>query len=188
MYAPQGYEMARKANKEKQNFHNLPGEEWRLVKGTEEYYISNKGRFRKNNKLRKICVDDCGYCRCNIGKQKYRVHRLVAEAFLPNPDNLPIVEHRDDNKQNNNVDNLFWSTQQANSQHAKDHGLGMNRVRVPIFAWNQESNIGILYPNQMIASEETTVDKASLNKILGGREKSRKGWRFFRVSEFIDKR
>lgn len=180
--------MARKSEKDKQNYHNLPGEEWRLIKDTEDFYISNKGRFRKGNKLRKICIDDCGYCRCNIGKQKYRVHRLVADAFIPNPDNLPVVDHIDNNKSNNVVENLRWCTQQQNSQYAKDDNLGMNRVRSLVFAWNQESNVGYLYPNQTMASEETTVDKASLNKILGGREKSRKGWRFFRVSEFIDKR
>lgn len=67
--------------------------------------------------------DSNGYCRVYANGQGYLVHRLVAEAFIPNPDDKPQVNHKDGNKRNNSVANLEWATQSENTQHAYDSGL-----------------------------------------------------------------
>lgn len=179
------------ANKKQiKTYRDKKGEEWKQIdwiKGGEEYYISNYGRFRKGEKLRRICIDDSGYCRCNIGKNKYRVHRLVAQAFIPNPDNLPVVDHIDNNKSNNVVSNLRWCTQQQNSQYAKDDGLGMNRIRTLVLAIDKDNN-GTLYSSLSEASKDTGVDHQSVNVVASGKEKSRGGYRFIRLNEIVDKR
>ncbi|QIW89817.1 HNH endonuclease [Bacillus phage Izhevsk] len=61
--------------------------------------------------------------------KNYRVHRLIALAFLPNPNNLPEVNHKDGNKNNNSVENLEWSSRSDNVQHAFDNGLKTPTVK-----------------------------------------------------------
>ena len=72
-------------------------------------------------------IDRCGYCELILNGKNHRVHRLVAEAFIPNPDNLPCVNHIDGNKQNNSVDNLEWCTHSENMIHAYQTGLEQPR-------------------------------------------------------------
>ena len=169
------------------HFRTLPGEEWRLISGTDDYYISNKGRFRRGNSLRKVTLDMEGYARCNIGTKKCRVHRLVAEAFIPNPDNLPVVDHLDADKANNNVENLRWCTQQDNTQAAKDMGLGNNMRRTMVLVLDNDDN-GQLYATQTDAANATGVNRKAVNKVVLGKEKSRGGYRFIRLQSFEDMR
>lgn len=117
---------------------------WKDVVGWEGLYIvSNLGNIRSldrrikgpqpngrliKGKLRKILISN-GYASVNlIDKQTGRstrnsVHRFVAEAFIPNPENKPCVNHIDGNKQNNHVSNLEWCTYKENSEHAFRTGL-----------------------------------------------------------------
>lgn len=91
----------------------------KMIKNTREFYVSNKGRIKDEiNRLITLNINTDGYVKCICIKKPYSVHRLVAEAFLPNTNNLPIVNHKDSNKQNNCVDNLEWATASDNSKHA----------------------------------------------------------------------
>ena len=107
-------------------------EQWKPIDGTDgKYEVSSFGRVRTNGKrpgLLTLTKQPKGYLyamiQLNNGKQKNcRVHRLVAEHFLTNPDNLPTINHLDGNKLNNHVSNLEWCTYQANMQHAVRTGL-----------------------------------------------------------------
>ena len=72
-------------------------------------------------------IDRCGYREVLLSEfgntNQYRVHRLIAETFIPNPKNLPCVNHKDGNKLNNAVDNLEWCTRSENVKHAYANGL-----------------------------------------------------------------
>ena len=116
-------------------------EEWRDVAGYEGIYqVSNLGRvrsltrnvfngkvfFTKAGKMMRITVGKNRYCRVTLTKDakqtQWYVHRLVAMAFLPNPDNLPEVDHIDANPSNNCLENLRWVTKQENMDHMIELG------------------------------------------------------------------
>ena len=116
------------------NYPDLPNEIWEEVYGYESYYkVSNLGRIRSLIKGRKNgCIlqqssTKQGYKRIKlsnkIASKSYLVHRIVAIAFIPNPDNKETINHKDGNKQNNNISNLEWATQSENNKHAFKTGL-----------------------------------------------------------------
>ncbi len=89
--------------------------------------VSDTGQVFSHGKLIRGEITRNGYVRIHVShrtvQHKFLVHRLVAEAFIPNPMNLPQVNHKDGNKQNNSVENLEWCSASENQKHAYKTGL-----------------------------------------------------------------
>lgn len=113
---------------------------WKDIAGYEGIYkVSNRGRvvsLKRMNargqivkpRIKAIKPNNRGYIQINLskdGKQEYKLlHRIVAEAFIANPNNLPQVNHKDENKNNNNAENLEWCTNLYN----RHYGTGLERA------------------------------------------------------------
>jgi hypothetical protein len=100
-------------------------EEWKVYPELSNYEVSSLGRVRniKTGRILANNVDKDGYFYVGLyqDKKKYRrnIHRLVALTFIPNPDNLPIVDHINQDRQDNRVENLRWTTHKGNSRNTK---------------------------------------------------------------------
>ena len=99
-------------------------EVWRNIGGFSRYEVSNLGRVRRGQKIMTACPDTAGYLRVSmtddLGQARQRsVHILVAKAFLPNPKELPTVNHKDLDKNNCQADNLEWRSRAGQMHHAR---------------------------------------------------------------------
>ena len=152
-----------------------------------DYYICDKGFVistkGRNIKILKNRYDKNGYIRCyirdtNTGQRKdYKIHRLVAEYFIDNPNNYRVVNHIDGDKQNNHVCNLEWCTHSENNLHAFRTGLTHSK-KCPIICTTNNT----IYPSQKEASEALGISRVCILKVLKGEAPSSKGLHF----EYID--
>lgn len=109
------------------------------------YIITNLGNVISLKKSNPIIMKDYdngnGYRYVTLNKRNYLVHRLVATHFLPNPNNLPQVNHKDGNKSNNASTNLEWVTVQDNILHAYKNNLNAGRESLPVVGTNNKGTI-----------------------------------------------
>lgn len=139
------------------NFGNV-----KRLEGKIYSYITNKYETRKEHMI-KTRVGNRKYKVVNLCKNSKRecktVHRLIAQAFLPNPNNFECVNHIDGNKLNNKIDNLEWCTTQQNIQHAYKNNLMTNNKKIDQYSLDNKfiktfnsineasKKIGVAQPN-----------------------------------------
>lgn len=131
------------------------------------YAITEDGRVwsHKSNKFLAFYDNGHGYLYVGLRKdnktKKYKVHRLVAETYLPNPDNLPIINHKDENKQNNKLDNLEWCS------HTYNHTYSARKVaRGPVAIVCIET--GVSFPSIAAAAREVGINRQGIWNCLHG--------------------
>ena len=171
-------------------------EEWRQVDGAEDgYMVSNLGRVKG---IRKAIMgqhdNGLGYLQCKIkmkdGKSRFlKVHRMVAIAFIPNPENKPEVNHIDGNKRNNSVDNLEWVTHGENIRKGWERGQFENARE----AFRENNAVGsarrvavrrsdgVVFESMTAAAEALGVCQPCISDVIGGRQATCKGFTFTRL-------
>lgn len=171
-------------------------EKWKNIKGFEgKYLVSNLGRVKSICKYHgtserilqqyKHCGTDYLFVRLSKGYDKERkrtafknadVHRLVAEAFISNPGELPYVNHKDENKQNNNSENLEWCTAKYNSNYGSVKEKISKRVR----QYGTNGELLAEYPSVRSAADSVRGSAGNISSCCRGRLKTTCGfvWRF----------
>jgi hypothetical protein len=171
-------------------------EQWKEVQNTNgKILISSTGRIKSllrddTGRILKPQLDHKGYRRISVTidghKMTYKVHRLVAQAFIPNTDNKPQVNHIDGNKNNNAVENLEWVTNQENCNHAINAGL-WDSVIAGSRAENAKRmkkikaidiNTGDVKVFNSISSAEHYFNSRHICDVLKGKRSKCKGHRF----------
>ncbi len=155
---------------------------WKDIINFPDYQISNLGNVysKKNYKIRKPFVSN-GYLSIYLFKngKRYRkkIHRLVAEAFIPNPNNLPVINHIDGNKLNNIVSNLEWCTSKQNTIHAYKTGLMKTKQ---INQYDLKGNFIKTWDSIISASVELQLNRKSIQHCCMHRNKTSGGyiWRY----------
>jgi hypothetical protein len=132
---------------------------------SQNYYVSNFGRIKNKKRILKPIIDNNGYYNIN-GKL---IHIIVANNFIDNPNNYNIVNHKDGNKLNNNIENLEWVTQQMNVIHAINNQLRKNIKKIVLVENNEIIKI---FNSCMEASKELNVNCRSINKCCKGELKT----------------
>ena len=189
----------------------LMEEIWKDVVGYEGLYqVSNLGKVKSSQRIAKfgrgtriapstiLANANClGYKVVTLFKngvkRTSRVHRLVAEAFLPNPNNFPQVNHKDGNKSNNLIyvnddgkidfekSNLEWCSASYNIKHAyrvglkKPHSNGFDR---PVLCYDTEGNFVKEFPSESIAAKELGLRKDCISRVAKGKYKKTKNFIF----------
>lgn len=177
-------------------------EVWKPIKGYEGIYeVSSYGRVRsldmvlpaiangvpctriRHGVMRKTHIGRTGYHYVllrNGGKDKnFRLHRLVAEAFVPNPDNLPEVNHKDEDKNNNRADNLEWCSSSYNHCYGTTIERAASKIRRPVCQMNMDGEIINEYPSLISAERATGIRHEKISALCRGvTKKTKSGYRW----------
>lgn len=158
---------------------------WKDVPDYEGYYeVSNTGLIRSKNGIRKPQVSWDGYLYVKLCKKgqcrKVKIHRLVALAFIPNPNNLPEINHKDENPANNHVENLEWCDRTYNNNYGTRNaraaiGIGKaNSKRIKQF--DIKRKYIQTFDSVKQASEILNIDKSSISRCACGLRLSAGGY------------
>lgn len=186
---------------------NMRNEEWRDVVGYEGYYqVSNLGRvrsldmnvrhwrgglsFKKGRILKQTTNNTGGYKRVRLTKhgryKDYSVHRLVADAFIPNPNNYRCVNHKDEVKTNNNVENLEWCTYKYNSNYGtlpkriSEKHINRPEYSKPVLQFTKQGEFIKEYPSAHEVQRQIGIHNYSISACCRGIYKTAGGfiWKY----------
>ena len=171
------------------SLEDLPSERWVDIKEYEGLYkISDYGRVKSLKRpwvvkdiIIKVSYDKDGYVQVHLSKYNtqvtQKVHRLVAQTFIPNPDNLPQVNHKNEfEKDNNHISNLEWCTNEYNQKYGTHFIRSQNAHCKPIFQYDDFGNLIKKHRSMSDIHKELGYSKTSLIYAIKNKQGRYKGY------------
>lgn len=167
-------------------------EKWKPVKGYEGLYeVSNCGNVKslarrdRNNRgvserILRMAANTSGYNRVILAKDGTRktcyVHRLVAEAFIPNGNELPMINHIDENKLNNRVENLEWCTAKYNSNYGETGKRIAEALSKAVCQYTPSGAFVAEYCSSQEANRVTGIPQGNISRVINGERRTAGGY------------
>ena len=171
---------------------------WKTIPVDNNYEASKDGQIREkqNHTIVPQWKDKDGHLLATLSGHVHRVHRLIALTFISNPNNLPVVNHKNFNKSDNHIANLEWVSYSENSKHSytgnhrdksaqdwteKVQPLAAQASRMKVAQYDLQDNLLNVFNSQREANEKTGVCRSSITRCVNGRRKTAGGfkWRYY---------
>lgn len=168
---------------------------WKTIPVDNNYEASDAGDIReiKTKQLVSQWFDKDGYLLVKLSNKLYRAHRIIAQTFISNPKNLPVVNHKNFNKSDNHIENLEWVTYQENTAHSftgnhrdlsvkewvkQVQPLGAEASKTKVAQYDLSGNLIKIFNSQREASEETGTCRSSITRCVNGHRKTAGGFKW----------
>lgn len=158
---------------------------WKDIQGYEGLYqVSTLGRVKRvtTGRILKGSKDKDGYLMVRLSKNNIKsdkaIHRLVAQAFIPNPENKLEVNHIDENKTNNSLYNLEWMTRKENINHGTRNERASKSNSIPIIAINIKNGESQEFYGACECARQLGLYQQHISAVLNGKQKQTKGYTF----------
>ena len=170
---------------------------WKTIDANSCYEVNEEGTIRekRTGKIVNQYYDKDGYLLVNLQQKLYRVHRLVCIAFLPNPYNYPVVNHKNFKKDDNRLSNLEWCSYCQNAKHSftnhhrdasvkkwkkEVQKLAAEKSKTPIIQYTLDGEMVAIYSSQREASEKSKINRTCITMCVNGRRKTAGGfiWKY----------
>lgn len=154
------------------------------IKGYENYDVTTTGEVINNStgKALKPSKVGIGYLQVilckNCRPKHFYIHRLVAEAFIPNPDNLPCVNHKDENPSNNSVDNLEWCTYEYNNNYGTHNERVAKTKSKPILQLRKDGSLVRIWLSSREVQRQLHYSSGNINQCCLGKRYSANGFKW----------
>ena len=156
---------------------------WGNVKSLERMKWNGRGYYKIPERILKPQKNGRGYLQvvlCQDGKRKWHlIHRLVGQAFIPNPNNLPQINHISEDKEDNRISNLEWCTCKENINHGTHNQRAAESKSKPIFGVDRVTGLIAEFPSAIDAERQLGIDHSHICRCLKGKQKSAGGFYWY---------